>query len=57
MKAAQARAGIGAAIVIAFAGVLLEAVSFWERVAALAILGFIVGVVCFIYGRSYRVKF
>jgi hypothetical protein len=27
---------------------------FWARVASLAVLGFIVGGVCFIYGDTYR---
>lgn len=48
------RAGFGSAVffgcvTIAFSS---TAVSFWERVAVFALLGFLVGVVCFIYGES-----
>jgi hypothetical protein len=34
----------------------VDGAELWERVAALAVLGFLVGVVCFIYGQSYRAK-
>jgi hypothetical protein len=34
----------------------VDGAEFWERVAALAVLGFVVGVVCFIYGQSSRAK-
>ena len=34
----------------------VDGTELWERVAALAVLGFLVGVVCFIYGQSYRAK-
>jgi hypothetical protein len=34
----------------------IDRAAFWEPVAALTILGFIVGVVCFIYGQRYRAK-
>jgi hypothetical protein len=29
---------------------------FWERVACVAVLGFLAGVVCFIFGQSVRSK-
>jgi hypothetical protein len=29
---------------------------FWQRVVCLGVLGFLVGVVCFIYGQNYRAK-
>jgi hypothetical protein len=32
----------------------VDGAEFWERVAALAVLGFVVGVVCFLCGRSSR---
>ena len=34
----------------------VDGTELWEREAALAVLGFFVGVVCFIYGQSYRSK-
>jgi hypothetical protein len=34
----------------------VDGAELWERVAAVAVLGFLVGVVCFIYGQSYRPK-
>jgi hypothetical protein len=47
-------AGVGSATFLGFADILFSnpAVSFWERVAVFALLGFFVGVVCFIYGDS-----
>jgi hypothetical protein len=53
-RAAMGRAGLGAAIFLSFADIFFAnpAVSFWERAAALASLGFFVGIVCFIYGGS-----
>jgi hypothetical protein len=48
------KAGLGAAVFLSFADILFAnpAVSFWERAAALASLGFFVGIVCFRYGGS-----
>jgi hypothetical protein len=34
----------------------VDGAEFWERVVSLAVIGFLVGVVCFIYGQSYRAK-
>jgi hypothetical protein len=51
-KKAMTQAGIGGAVVFAFVTVLLTNAEFWERVAAVAIVGFVLGAVCFIYGRS-----
>jgi len=53
-RAALGWGGIGAAVFLCFADFLFAnpAVSFWERAAAFASLGFFVGVVCFIYGDS-----
>jgi hypothetical protein len=53
-RAAMGRAGLGAAVFLSFADILFgnPAVSFWERAAALASLGFFVGIVCFGYGES-----
>jgi hypothetical protein len=48
------RAGLGAAVFLSFADFFFAnpAVSFWERAAAFASLGFFVGIVCFIYGNN-----
>jgi hypothetical protein len=34
----------------------IDGAEFWERVVCLAVLGFFVGGMCFIYGQSYRAK-
>jgi hypothetical protein len=59
-KASMMKVGLGAAAVSAFVAVLffgtaLEHVpEFWERVTAVAVVGFLVGVVSFLCG--YRSK-
>jgi hypothetical protein len=32
----------------------VDGAEFWERVVCVAVLAFVVGIVCFIYGRSSR---
>ena len=53
-RVAMGRAGLGAAVFLSFGDILFAnpAVSFWERAAAFASLGFFVGIVCFSYGES-----
>jgi len=59
-KAAMTKAGLGAAGVFAFVSILFFGTAvehipeFWERVAAVAVVGFLVGVVSFIFGQQYK---
>jgi hypothetical protein len=59
-KSAMTIAGLGAAAAFAFISILLFGAAvenvpeFWERVGAIAVVGFLVGVVSFIFGQQSK---
>jgi hypothetical protein len=54
-KAAMTKAGLGAGAAFVFTSVFLANVAeFWERLAAIAVVGFLVGVVSFIFGQQSK---